>query len=152
MGKRIFISYQHQDLQKAKGFNLLRWNKNVELEFVGRHLLSPVDSNDPDYITRKIQEQLKGSSVTVVLLGDQTDKSDWVEKEIKLSLEKGNGIVGIKVSNGAQVPDLLNDCGAEILDWQPHEFQAAIDRAFEAAGRGKAIGSGGNYGDSSCGR
>ena len=42
MARRIFISYQHDDQMKAKGFNLLRWNKNVPTEFVGRHLLDPV--------------------------------------------------------------------------------------------------------------
>ena len=27
MARRIFISYQHDDQMRAKGFNLLRWNK-----------------------------------------------------------------------------------------------------------------------------
>ena len=76
--RRIFISYQHEDEMKAKGFNLLRWNKNVDIEFVGRHLLSPVDSGNRDYITRKIKEQLHGTSVTVVLIGSKTHESDWV--------------------------------------------------------------------------
>ena len=47
MARRIFISYQNDDQMKAKGFNLLRWNKNVPTEFVGRHLLDPVKSNNP---------------------------------------------------------------------------------------------------------
>ena len=72
MARRIFISYQHDDRMKAKGFNLLRWNRNVETEFVGRHLLDPVKSSDPAYISKKIREQLKGTSVTVVLIGDST--------------------------------------------------------------------------------
>ena len=33
MARRIFISYQHDDQMKAKGFNLLRWNKYVDVEF-----------------------------------------------------------------------------------------------------------------------
>ena len=39
MARRIFISYQHEDRARAKGFNLLRWNENCDIEFVGRHLL-----------------------------------------------------------------------------------------------------------------
>ena len=53
MARRIFISFQYDDQMKAKGFNLLRWNKNIPVEFVGRHLLDPVDSNNWNYISRK---------------------------------------------------------------------------------------------------
>lgn len=30
MGRRIFISFQSDDTNQAKGFNLLRWNPNVD--------------------------------------------------------------------------------------------------------------------------
>ena len=81
---------------KAKGFNLLRWNKNVPVEFVGLHLLDPVDSTNWDYISRKIREQLTGTSVTVVLIGDTTWQSDAVAYEVQQSLKKGtpNGDLG----------------------------------------------------------
>lgn len=140
MARRIFISYQHDDQMLAKGFNLLRWNKNVKFDFVGRHLLDPVKSNDPQYISRKIREQLKGTSVTVVLIGDKTFQSGWVKNEIGSSLGKHspNGIVGIRLHEGVRVPNELNDCGAEIIDWSPHEFEAAIERAAKSAGRVRA--------------
>src|SRR5437879_9875508 len=62
MARRVFISYQHDDQMKAKGFNLLRWNKNVDLEFVGQHLLDPVDSTNKDYIKQCVRDELKGTS------------------------------------------------------------------------------------------
>lgn len=156
MAKRIFISYNHKDQMKAKGFNLLRWNKNVELDFVGRHLLDPVDSNNEQYIRSKVSEQLSGTSVTVVLIGTETADSDWVAWEIDKSIEKQNGVVAIKLDDsvpdppqGTVVGDALRRAGAEILNWEPHEFESAIDRAFKAAGRIKSMPS---SGDSSCGR
>src|SRR6266705_1712398 len=117
MPRRIFISYEGHDRDQAKGFHLLRWNTNVELEFVGRHLLDPVDSTNRDEIIRKINEQLHGSSVTVVLIGEHTTESDWVAKEIQWSQDKGNGILGIKLKGHADapVPQALVDCGAEII-------------------------------------
>ena len=153
MARRIFISYQHEDQMKAKGFNLLRWNKNVPTEFVGRHLLDPVNSSNPAYISRKIREQLKGTSVTVVLIGDKTWNSDWVEDEIRWSLEKNppNGVVAIRLKDGVRIPESLRACGAEVMDWKPDEFEAAFDRAAMASGRAKvaAVGPGGG---SSCAR
>lgn len=153
MARRIFISFQHDDRMTAKGFNLLRWNKNVPTEFVGRHLLDPVDSSDPSYITRKIREQQKGTSVTVVLIGDNTHQSDWVEKEVRMSLDKNppNGIVGIRLKDGVRIPDSLRDCGAEVIDWKPNEFEAAFDRAAAASGRALVAASGPG-GGASCAR
>ena len=153
MARRIFISYQHNDQMKAKGFNLLRWNKNVETEFVGRHLLDPVHSTNEAYIAKKIREQLHGTSVTVVLIGDKTLDSHWVENEVRWSLEKDrpNGIVGIRLRNGVEAPDILQTCGAEIIDWKPAEFDAAFDRAALASGRAK-VAAAGPGGGSSCAR
>ena len=153
MARRIFISYQHDDQMKAKGFNLLRWNKNVPTEFVGRHLLDPVKSSDPAYITRKIREQQKGTSVTVVLIGDKTWQSDWVEKEVRMSLDKNppNGVVGIRLREGVEIPESLRDCGAEVVDWNPDEFEAAFDRAAKASGRAM-VAAAGPGGGSSCAR
>lgn len=139
MSRRIFISYQHKDHDQAKGFNLLRWNKNVKYDFVGRHLLSPVNSENRDYIRRQIKEQIKGTSVTVVLIGKETHTSDWVADEVSWSLEKGNGILGIKLDSSAKVPASLIDCGAEVMDWKPHEFDKGIERAAKAAGRAEIL-------------
>ena len=66
----------------------MRYNKHLDLEFVGRHLLDPAKSNDPAYISKKIRERLTGTSVTVVLIGDVTAQSIWVSREIRWSLEK----------------------------------------------------------------
>ena len=153
MARRIFISYQHDDQMKAKGFNLLRWNKNVDTEFVGRHLLDPVKSRDPGYISRQIREQQKGTSVTAVLIGDNTSKSDWVEKEVLWSLEKNppNGIVGIRLKDGVEIPESLRACGAEIIDWNPDDFEAAFDRAAIASRRAK-VAAAGPGGGSRCAR
>lgn len=160
MARRVFISYQHRDQGKAQGFNLLRWNRNVALEVSARHLLSPVESQDADYISRKIREQIHGTSVTVVLVGHDTADSDWVRQEIEWSLgkEKPNGILAIRIDRDAKVPDAITECGAEVIDWlEPSdsaEFEIAIERAALTAGRGPAItaaaqsGTGGN----SCGR
>ena len=153
MARRIFISYQHDDQMKAKGFNLLRWNKNIPTEFVGRHLLDPVKSSDPAYITRKIREQQRGTSVTVVLIGDKTSQSDWVEKEVRMSLDKNppNGVVGIRLKEGVEIPESLRHCGAEVIDWNPDEFEAAFDRAARASGRAM-VAAAGPGGGSSCAR
>ncbi len=156
MARRIFISHQHEDRMQAKGFNLLQWNPNVDLDFVGRHLLDPVDSSNTEYIKRKIMEQLSGTSVTVVLIGNKTGDSNWVLWEIEQSLSKNNpnGILGILLKGATPpAPDspvgkALHAAGAEIIEWQPHEFNAAIERAAKATNRIQQIRTSRNRGES----
>jgi MTH538 TIR-like domain (DUF1863) len=131
---RIFISYQHDDQLKAKGLNLMRYNKPLGMNFVSRGLLDPVKSQDPRYIETQIKQRLQGTSVTIVLLGDSTADSIWVENEIRWSNEKDppNGLLAIKLTPDAEVPAGLE--GAEVLNWNKPEdvleFPAAIERAY----------------------
>jgi hypothetical protein len=135
--RRLFISFSYTDQMKAKGFTLLPWNKNVDVDFVGRHLCDPVKSTDPDYIVRCVREQIANTSVTVVLIGEDTAESDWVAREIDWSLSKQqpNGILGIRLTQNAVIPSALNDCGAEVIEWSPHDFGDAIERAAVVARR-----------------
>jgi len=141
--RRVFISYQHQDQMKAKGLNLMRYNEHIDVNFVGRHLLDPVNSTDSDYIGAKVREQIKGSSATIVLIGTRTAESDWVSKEVDWSVAKDppNGLVGIRIDPDAEIPAPLLDAGAEILDWNiPDDisaFDAAIERAIAATARSR---------------
>jgi len=128
---------------KAKGFNLLSWAKNVDVDFVGRHLLDPVKSKDEQYIKSEINKQIKGTSVTVVLIGKDTKESEYQPYEIERSLAKEapNGILGIKLNKSVDLPKnsptgkLLHDAGAEIIDWEPNKFGEAIERAVLSTGR-----------------
>ena len=145
--RSIFISYQHKDQMKAKGYHLLRWAKNVDVDFVGRHLLDPVKSKNKQYIDTKIKEQIKNTSVTVVLIGKDTKKSTYQPFEIEQSLAKdaSNGILGIKLDKSVELPKdcpvgkLLHDSGAEIVDWDPNKFADAIERTALSAGRASKI-------------
>lgn len=146
MPRGIFISFQHKNRKQAKGFNLLHYNTSVDINFRGRHLLDPIKSENKDYIWRRIKEELRGTSVTVVLLGERTHRSAWVKREIEESVARGNGVVAIELK-GQNCPLPPNSCvgkalraaGAEVVGWDPHVFAEAIERAALAAGRTTSI-------------
>jgi hypothetical protein len=48
-------------------------------------------------IKKWIDDQLTGTSVTVVLIGAETSKRDYVKYELEQSWKKGNGILGIYI-------------------------------------------------------
>jgi tRNA-dihydrouridine synthase len=158
MARRVFLSYQHRDHGRAQGFNLMRHAPNLNLEYSVRHLLAPVKSTNDVYIGSQIRKQMKGTSVTVVLIGRGTASSDWVAKEIAWSLNKqpANGLVGIAIEPGATVPAALRAYGAEIIDWtKPSdvgEFEEAIERAALRANRGERIAATAGQNAGGCGR
>ncbi len=157
MARRVFLSYQHRDEGRAKGFDLLRRSPKVDVNYSVRHQMQRVNSNNPGYIGERIRSQIKGTSVTVVLVGAATASSDWVTKEIEWSQSKQppNGLLGIVIDPGAPIPKALLDCGAELIDWTKpgdyREFEAAIERAALAASRAAAISASVGSG-STCGR
>lgn len=50
-------------------------------------------------IEKWIEEQLKGTSVTIVLFGSETYNRPWVRHEIKRSYELGKGLLAIDIHN-----------------------------------------------------
>jgi hypothetical protein len=50
-------------------------------------------------VEKWIDDQLNGTSVTVVLIGQETSEREYVGYEIKQSHSRGNGILGIYVHN-----------------------------------------------------
>jgi hypothetical protein len=145
MARRVFLSYQHRDHDRARGFDLMWRSPHVDAKPSVRHLLDPVKSTDPGYVSKKIREQIANTSVTIVLIGNETHRSDWVAKEVEWSLAKDhpNGILAVRLDGDAKMPDSLVDYAPEVLDWRKPStidtFEQAIERAALRAGRGARI-------------
>jgi len=63
-----------------------------------------------------IDEQLRDTSVTVVLIGIDTAKSKWIEYEINASLARGNGVLGIYIHEIKNSKGITTARGANPLD------------------------------------
>lgn len=129
MARRIFIAHRGEDKNQVKGFILLRWNENVDFTFFDRSLVDQVKSDDENYIKRCIREKMKGTSVTVVLIGKNTHKSKWVRWEVEESIDRDNGLLGIKLKGkaDAKTPAVLKENDVEVISWQPDIFEEKIE-------------------------
>lgn len=85
--------------------------------YSGKESAGFVDAADFEKIKRQgdqaikkwIDEQLEGTSVTVVLVGAKTCSSRWVKYEIQKSIERGNGLLGIDVSKIKDLQGILQN-------------------------------------------
>ena len=93
-------------------------------------------------IKRWIDEQLKGTSVTVVLIGRDTSKRRWVRYEIEQSIALGKGLLGVdisKINNQFGQTDVtgINPLprGYAYYAWNRDDGRANLGRWIEAAAR-----------------
>src|SRR4030066_274658 len=100
--RRIFISFDHDDTEQVNGFLGLR-NIVDNLEFYNHKLDHRINSSDEVYVKRVIRDEyIAPASVTVVLIGNNTYRSQWIKWEIAESTRQGKGLLGIhlKDTNG----------------------------------------------------
>lgn len=151
MGKhKVFISHYHADDAEVKKF-VDKFTKEYEIfipKIVGADYDTEIDSENSDYIMRKIREDyLTDSTVTIVLIGKDTWGRKYVDWEIASTLRndpnnKRSGLIGIflsgRNSDNTKIPERLQDnidSGyADLYEYptMPHtQLENWIEKAFE---------------------
>ena len=90
MTRRIFISHLREDKECLKHFMLLRESMKFDFAFFDRSLADPIKKDAPEYIRGFIRDKLHATDVTVVLIGDDTHRSAWVQVEIEESVRRAD--------------------------------------------------------------
>ena len=99
MARRVFFSFEYSDVSRAMVVRNSWVAQGREAAgFIDAADFEEVEAAGDAAIKKWIDEQLKGTSVTVVLVGAKTCNSKWVKSEIEASEAKGNGLLGIDVS------------------------------------------------------
>jgi MTH538 TIR-like domain (DUF1863) len=109
-----------------------------------------VDSDDVDYVRRRIAENyITGSSCTIVLVGKETWGRKYVDWEIDATLDKQHGLIGVclptaprNALNQIIVPDRLLDniqSGyAQWLSWRDFTANAAQLQQYLALAKSRS--------------
>ncbi len=127
--RKVFVSYHHRNDQEFYDEFSILFNDTYEV-INDNSLDRVINSDNHDYVLRMIREKyITGSSCTIVLCGAETKNRKYVDWEIKATLDKGHGLIGVKLptcttfdQGGAIVPDRLYDniqSGyAVCVDWE----------------------------------
>lgn len=99
---KCFISFKTQDIEYKKYIQ-----ERLDIDMIDKSLNEPIQSEDEDYIMRKIREDyLSDSTVTICLIGTQSAENSpnvdqtYIKREVQASLYNGknntrNGILGV---------------------------------------------------------
>lgn len=146
MARRVFFSFKYEDVSRGMVVRNSWVAQGKEAAgFVDAADFEKIKKQGDAAIKRWIDNQLNGTSVTVILVGEKTCNSRWVKYEISKSIEIGNGLLGIDIS---KIKDLKRDttdrCGEIPKDypfylWNRddgyHNMGDWIEKAAKAAGR-----------------
>lgn len=92
--RRVFISYHHANEQTLVNDFRRVFADQYEV-FTDSSLERAADSENIDYLTRICREGIKGTSVTIVLVGSKTGLRKFVDWEIDYTLDCQHGLLGI---------------------------------------------------------
>lgn len=146
MARRVYFGFKYEDVSRAMvvrnswviaGQRAAGFSDAAEFETLKR-------KGDPA-IKAWIDDQLHGTTVTVILVGAKTCRSRWVKYEIEKSKALGHGLLGIDVS---KIKDLRGNtserCGQIPVGYpfylwlKDHGYQnlgSWAERAAKAAGK-----------------
>jgi len=139
MARKVFVSYSHRlDQESADTFR--KFFADQRDVFIDKSIREDVGEYQKETIKKQLRSLIKDSSVTVVLIGQNTGGRWWIDWEIYNSLRKGernerNGLLGIKIpSKQHWIPSRLNknvpNMGL-IIDW-PRDYRT-LSNAIESA-------------------
>ncbi|MDR0613611.1 MAG: TIR domain-containing protein [Dysgonamonadaceae bacterium] len=83
MAHRVFISHKRED----KAYKNYIQN-NLGVDMIDKSLNEAIDSDDEDYILRKIREDyLSDSTVTIFLIGTHSSENEGEEEQVYIKRE-----------------------------------------------------------------
>jgi hypothetical protein len=155
MAANIFVSYDHDDQKQVGAFKLLKNNPNHPLDFQDHSLKDPVlgPSGKPlkyppsDARSKPVRDAIRKkfdrASKLVVLIGDDTHASDWVNWEINTFYTMKEELSGdntwkrirgmtLKGSGDAIIPAALGDRSTKVLAWDPEALDKWLDQDPDA--------------------
>lgn len=105
MSHKCYISFKTEDEDYKS--EIQKMKDEEKLDYIDKSLNEAIDSDDPDYIMRKIREDyLSDSTVTIFLIGTHSketlgwEEQQYIKRELQASLYDGdnnsrNGILGV---------------------------------------------------------
>lgn len=101
MAKRVFFSFHYQDVIDFR-VNVVRQHRLTKDDSAGyfdASIWEKAKKTGNYALKRLINDALRNTSVTCVLIGSETYNRQWVKYEIFRSIYKGNNLIGIHINN-----------------------------------------------------
>lgn len=146
-GRRVYFSFHYdKDIWRASNVrNSAKFEAVTRTPWEDASLWEEAKRKGDDAIRRLIDNGLKHTSVTVVLIGSETASRRWVKYEIEESIRKRNGLIGVRIhtirdedgseSKAGDIPKALKDGDYSIYPWNARKLRNEVELAAIRAGK-----------------
>lgn len=128
--KNIFISHQHEDAsQIQRVINLIEKKGNLNIRDSSIYKdKKPNNANNPEYIRSLIRPQIDWAGTVIVLIGEKTKDSDWVNYEINYAGKNDKKIIGVFLpgADDQSIPDTFKQHGSALCTLRSDSLNKAI--------------------------
>lgn len=150
--RKVFVSYHHSgDQYYYDDFSSKFYNQYEAI--TDNSLDRRVESDDVDYVMRLIRENyITGTSCTIVLVGNNSWGRKYIDWEIKATLDKQHGLIGVQlptlqqnlygnVNVPARLSDNIDSGYAVWVTWANFTASASSCKSYieQANGRSKTL-------------
>lgn len=144
MPRKVFFSFDfdkdHWRVSQVRNVDAL--GPFTKAKFLDRAPWEAIRRQGDVAIKRWIDQNMHGASVTVVLIGARTAERKWVQYEIRESISKGMGLLGIDISKIRDQHRMTSSAGRNplprgypIYKWINDNGRVNIGRWVEKAAR-----------------
>ena len=126
--RRAFLIFRVGDLDKVRDFCATAKEIDPHLDFIDFSLKVHFKNENAAYVRHCIRKRMEASSMVVVFVGKTTHDCEWVDWEIRESLDMGKFVVALKLSDerSLRMPKALKEHRVRILSWNQDEIQQII--------------------------
>jgi hypothetical protein len=135
MARKVFFSFKYEDVSRAmvvRNSDVIRGD--AKAGFIDKADFEKVKKQGDAAIKAWIDDQLKGTTVTAVLVGEKTCDSRWVKYEIEASKKRGNGLLGIDISKIKDLNGNTSERCGKLPDGYPF-YLWNNDKGYENLGK-----------------
>lgn len=125
MSNVVFFSFKEQNRDVVLTIKGRAVNPHYQgLNFRVKDLLKRWKTEDSAVIKQAISKSIKGTSRTIVFVGDDTHKSYWVPREVEMTLAAGKKVYAIRLKNtNGEIPKCLSDNRIQVYSWSEEMLQ-----------------------------
>lgn len=128
--KNIFVSHYHTDAGRIEDLKALLDKHGMKMKDSSIYEnKNPNNAHNEEYIKSIIRPRIDWAGTTVVLIGKNTSKSEYVNWEIEHAARMGRRIVGVYLpgQSDSKLPEALKKYGNSLQKWNGESIICGIN-------------------------
>ena len=131
MSKKIFISYNFKDKQFAGSVKSFFQKQGGKCQGSPVYVTNDVSAGGSDAIDAEIKRVMKPCEAILFIVGDNSHNSPWINREAKLAISLGLGLVAIQIPNThGGIANELKEVKVPFVEWDHDTLCHALNKAW----------------------